>query len=452
MLLDNALVQYYEEIRAALRDLLGDQERQDTGGFTPGVELPDLTPAVRAFLSASGLAHAEMPSYRGRRLALLDLARNPATMTTKTFASLVIVARAVRFIQDTGQRVTIVTPSSANKAIALRDAVLRALRAGLVDADQLNVVVVVPEGSVAKLRTSELFTDPGLRARNPVAVYGGPVPGTVKSLALQLVDQFRDVLEKAGETNLWYTLQLENYLAADVVRALAEAERFPAAPGEARLHVHAVSSAYGLLGHAYGRSRLPADVRSRTTPPHYLLVQHLGAPDMVLSLYNDGSTDTAALPAYDLDPASGMFRQESDPRYPAQTFDPRETLDPTFYTRNPPTSPRMNELIRTQGGGGIVVSLAECLSRYGQIRAMLGEVGVRLPANPTELREWSLTMAMTGMLNAVDRGLVSEPDILVHGSGSYSASDYGHLTVRDLHPVTTAEDLQHVVLDAMPSS
>ncbi|MER7580098.1 DUF6002 family protein [Kitasatospora sp. NPDC097691] len=452
MVLDNALVQYYDEIRATLRDLLGDRDDSDADGFTPGVELPELTPAMREYLSVSALGHAGMPSYRGRRLALLDLTRNPATMTTKTFASLVIVARAIRFIQDTGQRVTIVTPSSANKAIAMRDAVLRAIRTGLVDAAQLNVVTVVPEGSVAKLRSSELFTDPALRVRNPIAVYGGEAPGTVKTIALGLAEQFRGVVEKECETNLWYTLQLENYLAADVVRALAEAELFPSAPDQARLHVHAVSSAYGLLGHAYGRSRLPEDVRARTLPPRYLLVQHLGAPDMVLSLYNNGSTDTANLPAYAFDAETGLFAQGVDPRYPATTFDPGETLDPTFYTRNPPTSPRMNEIIRSQGGGGIVVSLAECLSRYGQVRAMLGEAGVRLPANPTELREWSLTMAVTGVLNAVDRGLVTETDILVHGSGSYSAGDYGHLTVRDLHPVEDAEDLKHVVLKATPSS
>ncbi|GAA2975261.1 DUF6002 family protein [Streptomyces enissocaesilis] len=452
MVLDNALVQYYEEIRAALRDLLGDEARGGTDGFTPGVELPELTPAMHEYLAVSGLALAEMPSYQGRRLALLDLTRNPATMTTKTFASLVIVARAIRYIQDTGERVTIVTPSSANKAIAMRDAVLRAVRTGLVTADQLNVIVVVPEGSVAKLRTSDLFTDPELRARNPIAVYSGEQPGTVKTIALGLVDQFRDVIGKECETNLWYTLRLENYLAADVVRALAETELFPAAPGDPRLHVHAVSSAYGLLGHAYGRSRLPADVRSRTVPPHYFLVQHLGAPDMVLSLYNDDSTDTCNLPAYAFDDATGLYRQETDPRYPTETWDPRETLDPTFYTRNPPTSPRMNELIRTQGGGGIVVSLAECLNRYGQVRALLREADVHLPASPTALREWSLAMAMTGILNAIDRGLVPENDILVHGSGSYSATDYGHLTVRDLHPVANSEDLRHVVLNATASS
>ena len=226
--------------------------------------MPELTPGVREFLSVSGLAFSAMPSYKGRSVTLLDLTRNPGTRTTKTFASLIIVARAVRFIQDTGERVTIVTPSSANKAIAIRDAVLRAIRAGLVGADQLNVIAVVPEGSVPKLRSSELFTDPHLRARNPIAVYGGPQPASVKAVARGMVDEFRDLLEKELKTNLWYSLQLENYLAADVVRAVAEAESFPPPADRPRRHVHAVSSAYGLLGHAQGRAFMCMPCPART--------------------------------------------------------------------------------------------------------------------------------------------------------------------------------------------
>ncbi|MGW1775064.1 DUF6002 family protein [Streptomyces sp. NPDC002104] len=451
MLLENALVHYYEEVRAALRDLLGNANAAAgpaapaAAEFTPGVELPELTPQMTAYLSVSGLAHSPMGSYRGKRLALLDLTKNPATMTTKTFASLIIVARAVRFIQDTGQRVTIVTPSSANKASAMRDAVLRAIDCGLVAADQLNVVVVVPEGSVGKLRSTELFTDRELRRRNPIAVYSGENPGTVKAIARGFVDQYSEELETDRKTHVWYTLQLENYLAADVVRALAEAEFFPAAEEEPRLHVHAVSSAYGLLGHAYGRTTLHAEDRARTPASQYFLVQHLGAPDMVLSLYNDGSTDPRHLPAYVYENGTGLFTQKENPRFPAVTFDPQEVLDPTFYTRNPPTSARMNELIHGQGGGGIVVSLAECLGRYGQVRAFLSDAGIDLPANPTAVREWSLVMAVTGILNAIDRGLVPQADILVHGSGSYAAGDFVDITARDAHSVQDVESMRRLV-------
>ncbi|MET8541856.1 DUF6002 family protein [Kitasatospora sp. NPDC004799] len=449
MLITNALSRYYEQVQGALGDLLSDGGNGNPAEFTPGVELPLLTPAVREFLSVSDIAGTPMPSYDGRSLALLDLMRNPATMTTKTFASLVIVGRAVRFIQDTGESVTIVTPSSANKAIALRDAVLRAIKCGLVEAHQLNIVVLVPESSVGKLRRTELFTDPYLRARNPIAVLAGDrTPGEVKDIARGFVDAHAEELAKVHKTHLWYTLQLENYLAADVVRALAEAEFFPAEAGRPRLHAHAVSSAYGLLGHAYGRTRLAEADRTGTPDPRYFLVQHLGAPDMVLSLYH-GSTDPGKIPAYTRDAGTGLFVQQQDPRFPAATFDPAESLDPTFYTRNPVTSPRMNELIQRQGGGGLVVSLAECLQRYAQVRALLGEAEVRLPADPRELREWSLVMAVVGVLNGIDRGLITEQDILVHGSGSYAVRDFEGLSVHDTHPVGDVPALHRVALSTV---
>ncbi|MEU1885869.1 DUF6002 family protein [Micromonospora rifamycinica] len=442
MLLENALAHYYPQVQDALRTLSGNSASSE---FTPGVELPELTPAMREYLSASELRHTRLGRYRGRNLTLLDLTRNPGTMTTKTFASLVIVARAVRYIQRTGERVTIITPSSANKAVAMRDAVLRAISTGLVTPDQLNVAVVVPAGSVHKIRASELLTDPHLRARNPIAVYRGEVPGTVKTIARNMVDTHGEALEKSAETHLWYTLQLENYLAADVVRALAEDEFFPPAAAGPRLHVHAVSSAYGLLGHAYGRERFGGT----GLPSRYFLVQHLGAPDMVVSLYHDGEFDSSHLPDYSYDPQSGRYVQQEDPHFPTVTFDPRETLDPTFYTRTPVTSTRMNSLIHDQGGGGVVVSLAECLERYGQARALLGEAGVSVPANPTALREWSLIMAVTGILNAIDRNLVPEDDIVVHGSGCYSTGDFDEVTLRDMHEVDTDDDsLKNVVLEA----
>ncbi|WP_240678349.1 DUF6002 family protein [Streptomyces griseoviridis] len=448
MLVESALSRYYGKIQAALEALLSGPAGANSEGFTPGTGLPLLTGAVRSYLSVSDLARTSLPSYRGKRLALLDLTRNPATMTTKTFASLVIVARAVRHIQDTDERVTIVTPSSANKAVAMRDAVLRAVDCGLVTADQLNVVVLVPEGALGKLRRSELFTDPYLRTRNPVGVLRGERPGAVKDIARGFVDTHGEEVAKDGKTRLWYTLQLENYLAADVVRALAEAEFFPADRDEPRLHVHAVSSAYGLLGHAYGRTLLPSGTREPA--PHYFLVQHLGAPDMVLSLYHDGSTDPRHAPAYSYDPGSGLYTQDADPHFPAVTFDPAEELDPTFYTRNPPTSARMNELIRRDGGGGIVVSLAECLQRYAQVRALLAEAGARLPANPMALREWSLVMAVVGVLNGIDRKLVPENDILVHVSGNYAVGDFDALTAQDVHYVQDVAALRDLTLTACP--
>lgn len=446
MIFENALARYYPEIKSALSALIDNEAPLLDGDFDPGTRLPDLTDEMTQYLSASSVACTAMPDYSGKRMSLLDLTRNPATQTTKTFASLVIVARAIRFVQDTGQAVTIVTPSSANKAVALRDAVLRAIKAGLVRADQLNIVAVVPAGSVHKLRCSELHTDHDLRARNPLAVYSGPRPEAVKTLARTAVDRYRQSTTDATPRTLWYTLKLENYLAADVARAFVEADALPPATATGRLHVHAVSSAFGLLGHAWGRSMLGD--RETGAPSRYFLVQHLGAPDMVTSLYDEGSGDPWLTPAYTFQPESGCYSQETNPHFPRVTFDPDEVLDPTFYSRNPPTSPRMNELIRSQGGGGIVVSFAECMERYGEVRAMLGHAGVELPPNPTTIQEWSLNMAMTGLLNAIDRDLVPEEEILVHNSGMYLRRDYQGLTERDLPAVTSEDELVDLIVKA----
>ncbi|MDO0933575.1 DUF6002 family protein [Streptomyces sp. DG2A-72] len=442
MLIENALANYYAEIQKALDTLIGDVGPDDSGEFMPGARLPELTPLMRSYLDASAMALTSLPGYQGRELSLLDLTQNPATNTTKTFASLIIVARAIRFIQDTGERVTILTPSSANKAVALRDAVLRAIKLGLVRSDQLNIVVLVPAGATYKLRATELFTDPALRARNPVALYDGAAPHFVKTIARGVVDEHRGILEASAKTNLWYTMQLENYLVADVVRAFVEADFLTEEGSGPRLHAHSVSSAYGLLGHAYGRELLGDSVGR---PSRYLLVQHLGTPDMVTSLLGNGDYRP---PAYAFESGSGLYTQNGDDHFPARTFDPTEVLDPTFYTRNPVTSPRMNALIQSHGGSGIVVSLAECLERYGLVRSLLADADVRIPANPTLVQEWSLIMAMTGVLNAVDRSLVADDPIVVHGAGLYSRGDFEALVARELHTVGDSDGLRELVLQA----
>jgi hypothetical protein len=446
MVLESALVYYYNKVQLALRSLFGESDSATGPDFSPGPELPSLTPAMEEYLSTSRMAHTALPDYRGKELSLLDLACNPGTLTTKIFPSLIIVARAVRYIQDTAERVTIITPSSANKATGLREAVLRAIKCGLVTADQLNIVAIVPAGSAAKLHSSELFTNPELRARNPVALYHGDVPGDVKKISRGVIDNYGDSLTEKTGARLWHTLLLENYMAADVVRALAEAEFFPATASRPRLHAQAVSSAFGLLGHAYGQCIFSEDTGG-DRPAHYFLVQHLGAPDMVLSLYHG----ELGVPEYTFQSASGLYSQQATPRFPGVTFDPGETLDPTFYTRNPATSPRMNELIRGQGGGGIVVSLAECLQRYGQARALLREAGTPVPASPMAIREWSSIMAVVGVLNAIDRDLIPESEILVHGSGSYAAADFEALPAGELPSAEGDAELRRLVLEAAAS-
>jgi Family of unknown function (DUF6002) len=252
----------------------------------------------------------------------------------------------------------------------------------------------------------------------------------------------RRLRDLAG-VDLWYTLDIDNYKVADAVRAMFEYEFVPPEPG-GRLHAHSVSSAYGLLGHNLGYTS--RQVAGAEAPPRYFLVQHLGTPDMVLSLRH-GSASRSGVPAYTYDAGSGLYRQDTDPAFPATTYDPAEWLDPTFYTHRPPTSPEMNELIRTRGGGGVVVSLHECLNRYARIRALLEPAGITLPADPRRLREWSLVMAFTGVLNAVDRGLVTDDDILVHGSGSYSDDDFRPATA--LSDASDVAAIRNVVAEAV---
>jgi hypothetical protein len=106
----------------------------------------------------------------------------------------------------------------------------------------------------------------------------------------------------------------------------------------------------------------------------------------------------------------------------------------------------MNELIARFGGDGIVVSLYECLQRYPEIRARLVGHDRGLPADFRTLREWSLVMAMTGVLNAVDRGNVKRGvDIVVHGSGWYSAAEYTPVCSASTSTVDTVDDIAAAV-------
>jgi hypothetical protein len=91
---------------------------------------------------------------------LIDLTGNPGTHTTKTFPSMLIVARAVEHIRRTGQAIRIVTPTSANKGIGLRDAVGRALAAGLVTPRELSCLVLAPQTTVHKFQHARRAADP----------------------------------------------------------------------------------------------------------------------------------------------------------------------------------------------------------------------------------------------------------------------------------------------------
>ena len=348
----------------------------DPARFSPGFALPEPTEEVRQFYAAATVGWRPLGEYAGHRLSLLDLAGNPGTHTTKTFPSLLIVARAIGYIRRTGEPVTIFSPTSANKGTALRDAVLRAIEANLVTPEQLRVVILAPWSCRDKLRASRLSADARLRELNPLLLYTGAEPEAVKRIGREFVNRHAAELKRRHGTNLWFSLELSNYLVADTARAYFEQDADPTdAAGRPRLHAHAVSSAFGLLGYHRGRAVLERGGQTGTASrPASLLVQHMATADMVLSLRH-GGFERDNVPGYRRDPATGLYHQESeepDPRFPATIHDPDEVLDPTFYTRRPVTSTEMNDIIGRFGGDGIVVSLHECLERYPAIRARLG--------------------------------------------------------------------------------
>ncbi|MEE3922693.1 DUF6002 family protein [Micromonospora sp. BRA006-A] len=75
----------------------------------------------------------------------------------------------------------------------------------------------------------------------------------------------------------------------------------------------------------------------------------------------------------------------------------------------------------------------------------LADAGLTLPEDPARLREWSILMALTGVCNAVDRGLVPAGyEIVVHGTGSYC--DDFRIAEADAE-VSTLADVVAAVLD-----
>src|SRR5262245_1096366 len=112
----NLITDFYARMPAAVTVVAADPAPVlDPAAFSPGFGLPDLDSAVREFYDVATAGWQEIGSYQGHRLVLLDLTRNPGTHTTKTFASLLIVARAVHYIRNTGEPIVIFSPTSANK-------------------------------------------------------------------------------------------------------------------------------------------------------------------------------------------------------------------------------------------------------------------------------------------------------------------------------------------------
>ncbi|SOB88715.1 DUF6002 family protein [Streptomyces sp. 1331.2] len=411
------LTRYHRVVRAAAETL--GSRRSRPGDAELAFRVPEIDDGLREFYAASDVSVHELEPVGGRRVTALNLMRNPGTRTTKTFASLSMVARAVQHIRETGENVIIVTPTSGNKGTALRDAVARAYATGIAGPERLRVMTVAPADSLRKLRNCPLAATPELRAANPAVLAQVDQPAQVKAVTRNVVDAYLADPAVKDTWRVWYTMDLDNYRMADVVRACVEAEfTAPHETGVPRWHAHAVSSAYGLLGYSLGYQLLSqgvaADLKAPPAHPGFFLVQHLSTPDMVLSLSG------ARLPRYTHDVADGLWRQSADPRFPAVTDSPSDLIDPTFYTRAPVTCAEIDPLIRTHGGDGVVVSQHECLQRYSRVRELAAPLGADLPACPEDLREWSLVMALTGLLVGDERGLIPKgTDVVVHASGSY---------------------------------
>jgi Family of unknown function (DUF6002) len=444
---ESVLVRYYTTLKAAAR-----MYEAEAGwpalppGFRPSPVPPVLSEPLIRFFEPARMSMVSLPAYRGLSLHLLNLMLNPSTRTTKTFPSLLITARAVAHIRNTGERIMIVTPTSGNKGTALRDAVLRALQLGLVRPSELSVAMIAPPTALPKLWSSALSADPELRRRNPVMIHAGPAPDSVKSLASEFVRTSAGLFANKWGLRLWFTLDLANYVVADAARACFEADVLPAETGQKRIHAHAVSSAFGLLGYHLGRRVLMGE--PDPGHPQFLLVQHLRTPDMVLSL-RQATSSPATRPAFARSPAGAGYAQSADPGFPFVTDEPDEELDSTFYTRRPATSAMINDIIRRHGGGGIVISRRECQERYDELRGWLAEAGIGLPPDSGKLREWSLVMALTGVLNAIDRGLLRPGShVVLHASGSYSEDDYEQLPMSRTSAVNSLADVNHAIAQA----
>src|SRR5690349_2739783 len=95
---ESALTRYHERIRTAVGDLQAAMSTWTVDYFQPGWDQPAPSPALDEFFSVATLSGGTMGEYHGHPLHLLDLTGNPRTRTTKTFGSLVIVARALQHI------------------------------------------------------------------------------------------------------------------------------------------------------------------------------------------------------------------------------------------------------------------------------------------------------------------------------------------------------------------
>jgi hypothetical protein len=441
----SVLARYYSGIQKAQTLLERQRNFAPPALFEPSRTLPLLSEEMIRLFEPAKMEWSALGKYKGRSLKLLKLLGDPATNTAKTFASLVMIARAVHHIQQTGENILILVTTSGNKGTALRSAVERALSLGLVKKEQLRVVIIVPQSSAHKLRFSHLYADDELRRLNPVVLYKGESSTRLKQLGQAFQEKYFTEFVKQTNTRIWYSLNLDNYQVPDSARAyfeyenrlLEESSLVPAT----RLHVHTVSSAFGFIGYHLGRSVLVQEgLTTWEENPGYFLVQHLKTPDMVLHNYF-GSFSSQHRPEYHFDETTGLYVQCTNAHFPEKTLTPYENLDATFYSSTPSTSPYVSGMIEQFGGGGIVVSLHECLERFPLVRSLLSRANLNIVADPRRITEWASLIALTGILNAIDREIIPEQaELVIHASGYYALDvEYTPLCAAQLPTVNDDE-------------
>ena len=136
--------------------------------------------------------------YKDYSIELLNLMSDPSTNTTKTFPTLLTVAKLIHHIEKTGETVIILTPSSGNKATAFRAAVEKAIEKKLVAAEKLRTITLIPRESVSKFRASKLYNDKKLNKLNPVFIYSGDESDDVKKIAFSL---YNPLIERSYISN-----------------------------------------------------------------------------------------------------------------------------------------------------------------------------------------------------------------------------------------------------------
>jgi len=178
-IVNNPLLRYYKGIQLAEK-LVQKQKDLNNPEEVCFLKLPEITEKYIKFFEHSSVSRSNILVYKDHSIELLNLMSDHSTNTTKTFPTLLTVAKLIHHIEKTGETVIILTPSSGNKATAFRAAVEKAIEQKLVAAEKLRTITLIPRESVSKFRASKLYNDEKLNKLNPVFILSGNKSDDVK--------------------------------------------------------------------------------------------------------------------------------------------------------------------------------------------------------------------------------------------------------------------------------